>query len=198
MSDTNISLEEFWKLVTRLTADGKTCLTMLDETAEDDAEGKSVWRRMYARAVFALIDGAIYGMMFQAFAARNRPDVTFSLDEITRLEAAYDFDEDREPVAVFCKTQTLSDIRFAFNAVARVHYSDYILPIHESGWLLIKETMHIRSTLQYARELSELEVYEENIDTLIEGLAWLLACIVDCFQSCLETASEYDPKAGYG
>ncbi|MBC8028566.1 MAG: hypothetical protein H7Z16_00490 [Pyrinomonadaceae bacterium] len=196
MGDNNVSLEEFWNVVRRLNTDVKICMTMLDETAEDDSEGKSIWRRMTARAVFALMDSAIYGMMFQAFAARNRPDVSFSLDELTRLETAYDFDEDREPAAIFSRTQTLDDIRFAFNAVARVHYSDYILPIHEPGWILIKEIVHIRSALQYSRETSELRVHEENVDTLVEGLGWLLARIVDVFKSCIETMSEYDPERG--
>ena len=50
--------------------------------------------------------------------------------------------------------------------------------------------------MQYSRETSELRVHEENIDTLVEGLGWLLARIVDVFKSCIETMSEYVPKRG--
>lgn len=191
-----VSLEEFWNVVIRLNADVKRCMTMLDATPESDTEGRSFWRLMYARAVFALIDGAVYGMMFQAFAGRNRPDVTFSFEELTRLETAYDFDEDVEPRATGGSTQMLDDIRFAINGIARVHYSDYIIPIHEPSWILVKEIARIRTTLQYPRERGELEVHEENIDTLIMGLSWLLERIVDVFKSCVESMSEYEPEQG--
>lgn len=190
----NISLEEFWNIVIRLNGDVKRCTTMLEETPDSDTENQYVWRRLYARAVFALIDSATYGMMFHAFFARNRPNVTFSMDELIRLEAAYDFDEDCEPVTTISKTRTLDDIRFAFNAFARVHYSDYILPIHDPGWALVKEIGLIRQTLQYPRGVQEVEVYDENISTLALGLQWFVERMLDVLKSCTESMAAYEPE----
>lgn len=190
MKDNAISLEEFWSLVKRLNGDAKRCLIALHETPTDDEEGKSFWRRMYARAVFALIDGATYRMMYHAYAATGRPGVTFSADELTRLEMAYDFDEDREPVATFGKTQTLDNIQFAFDAFARVHEAAYILPIHDQDWILIKEIALIRQNLQYCREAQELEVDAGNVEVLLYGLQWFVERMVDLLESCVDSMSE--------
>lgn len=185
------STEEFWSVVVYLNQDVTRCMAGLYETAEGDAESKSFWRRLYSRAIFALIDSAVYGLTFHAYLARNRPDVTFSLEEITRLETAYDLDEDSERPGTWSRALTLDDIRFAFSVFARVHYCDYILPIHEPGWNLVKDMLRIRNVLDYAREPNELEVYDENIESLEEGTGWLVRCCLDCFKECAKTLEAY-------
>src|SRR5437588_4934586 len=175
MIDSRVSLKEFWNVFTNLNGDVSRCMAALEETPEEDEEERAFWRRMYARAIFAAIDGATYRMTFQAYAARARPSVTFSMDELERLEKAYDFDEDQEEfVSTFSKSQMLDNIRFAFNAFARVHYSDYVLPINDPDWVIIKEVARMRDALQYPRAPEETEVYEENIDTLVRGLLWFV------------------------
>ena len=183
MIDNTVSLEEFWNVFMNLNGDASRCMAALEETPEEDEEGRAFWRRMYARAVFAVIDGATYRMTFHAHAARARRDVTFSLDELTRLEKAYDFDEDQEEfVSTFSKSQMLDDIKFAFNAFARVHYSDYVLPINDPGWILIKEIARMRDALRYPRAPEETQVYEENIDTLVQGLLWFVERMVELIE----------------
>ena len=187
MKDNAISLEEFWSLVIRLNDDVKRCTFALHETPEDDEDGKSFWRRMYARSVFAMIDGATYRMMFHAYAASGRPEVAFSVDELRRLEQAYDFDEDREPVATFSKTQTLDDIRFAFETFARVHSAAYVLPIHDANWLLIKQVAKIRQSLQFCREAQEIEICEEDVEILLDGLQFFVECLVELLESSADS-----------
>jgi hypothetical protein len=194
MKDNAISLEEFWGVITRLSNDAKICLGMIElelSPEEEDEEERAFWRRMYARAVFAVIDGATYRMMYHAYAATERPDVTFSIDELMRLENYYDFDEDKEdPEITFSRTRMLDDLKFAFNVFARVHYSDYILPIQDPNWIHVKEIARIREALQYAREAKELEVYEESVDNLVLGLVWLLQQMVELFESCRKHTEE--------
>lgn len=182
MNDNYISLESFWNLLKRLNRDVKRCMTALDETAEEDEEARSFWRRMYALAVFSFIDGVTYRMMFQAYVGRHRKDVLFTPDELIKLENYYDFDEEREASATFSREQMLEDLRFAFNAFARVHYSDYILPTNDDNWVLIKAIARIRNALQFPREADEVEVYEENIDSLVFGLLWLVERMVELIE----------------
>jgi len=191
MYDNTVSLEEFWNVVTRLNGDVSRCMAALEETPEEDEEGRAFWRRMYARAVFAVIDGATYRMTFHAHAARERRDVTFSLDELSRLEKAYDFDEDQEEfVSTFSKSQMLDNIRFAFNAFARVHYSDYVLPINDPDWVIIKEVARMRDALRYPRAPEETQVYEENIDTLVQGLLWFVERMVELIEDSRDRFKE--------
>src|SRR5215210_754610 len=95
MSNHADSLGESWRIIKRLNSDAKRCIRALQEIPADDEEERAFWRRTYARTVFAIFDGAVYRLMSHAYAARHRRDVTFSLDELLRLEKAYDFDEDR-------------------------------------------------------------------------------------------------------
>lgn len=190
MKDNSISLEEFWGVVTGLTNDAKICIRMLEGTPEDEEGQRSFWRRMCARTVFAAIEGATYRMMFHAYAARERPDVVFSIDELMRLEKYYDFDEDKEPETTLSRTLMLDDLRFAFNAFARVHYSDYVLPTSDPEWALVKAIARLREALQHPREEKELEVHEENVDDMAQGLAWLVGRMADLLESCREHIEE--------
>ncbi|MFL6257810.1 MAG: hypothetical protein ACJ74T_22615, partial [Pyrinomonadaceae bacterium] len=123
MRNDAISLKEFWGIITRLKEDASVCLKSLEETPKDDEINRSFWRRMYALAVFSFFDGVTYRMTFHAYAARERRDVIFLFDELARLEKMYDFDEDAEPAPTFGHARMIDNIRFAFNAFARVHYS---------------------------------------------------------------------------
>lgn len=190
MIDNEISLTEFWGVVTRLHHDAKVCLASLEQTPEDDEKQRKFWRRMYALAVFSLIDGIVYRMIFHAHAARHRPSVVFSLDELDRLQKSFDFDEDEEAVTVFSKSAMLDNIRFAFNSFARVHYCDYILPTHEPGWGLIEEIAHIRTVTQYPRNEEALEIYDENIDDLVNGLLWFMERMIDLLDCSRNQTSE--------
>lgn len=193
MKDNLIPLTELWGVLVRLKDDAARCMKALDETPEQDEQGRSFWRRMYALAIFAFFDGVTYRLTFHAYAARDRRDVTFSLEELNRLEGMYDFDEDAEPVSTFSKTRMLDDIRFAFNAFARVHYSDYVLPTADREWvLLLRQIARIRLALQHPREASELEVYEENVDDLLEGLRWYVERIAELLESC---TAHFEAKA---
>jgi len=183
MYDSTVSLEEFWNVVKRLNGDASRCMMSLEETPEEDEEGRSFWRRMYARAVFAVIDGATYRMTYHAYAARGRRDVVFSPGELDRLEKSYDFDEDQEEVlATFSRARMLDNIKFAFNAFARVHYSDYVLSINDPAWALLKEIARMKDSLQYPRAPEETEVYDEQIDTLVEGLLWFVERMVEVIE----------------
>ena len=191
MYDNAISLEEFWGVVTRLTGDANRCMTALEATPEEDEEGRAFWRRLYARAVFAAIDGAVYRMAFHAYAARDRRGVVFSMSELSRLEKAYDFDEDMDEfVSTFSRTQMLDDIKFAFNVFARVHYSDYVLPINDPDWADVEDIAYLRNTLQYPRDPEGIEVYEENVDSLVGGLLWLVKRMVEIIEDSRERTLE--------
>jgi hypothetical protein len=190
MKDNALSLEEFWDVVRLLCHDVQTCLTELEAAPKDNETIRAFWRRMYARAVFAAVEGSIYRMLFHAYAARERPGVNFSPNELKRLESYYDFDEDREAISIFSRTQMLEDMDFAFDAFARVYQTDYILPSHEQTWILVESIAHQREYLQFPKEPNDLEVYEEYVSELEFGLEWFVKRMMDLLAICREHAGE--------
>jgi hypothetical protein len=189
----DVSLEDFWNVVIRLKDEAQRCLAEIDKTAEADQTANSFWRSMYARAVFAFIDGTVYGMLYQAYAGRNRADVMFSEEETSRLESYFDFDKSREAVSTFSKGDMLRDLQFAFVVFARAHSSDYALPINDRNWVLMTETAHIRKTLQNARMPEALEIYPESVDVLLHGMAWFIERVVDLLKRSEDAQSAEAP-----
>lgn len=194
MGEPPYSIEEFWNIVGALAADMQKCASALEALAQDEeAENRGkmfwFWRRMCALSVFAAIEGSTYHMMYIAYVARDSRDVVFSLEELEVLENAYDFDEDREIEPGLTQEQMLERIKFAFNAFARVHYSDYILPISDKGWLRLKQVFLIKRVISHPQSTAELEVFDENLTDLLVGMAWFMQCMVTLIESCRDSAA---------
>lgn len=193
------SLEGFWSIVRLLCEDAKTCLGVLDKVYEDDDEEAIMfWRRMYARSVCALIEGATYCMTRAAYAARDRRDVVFSLSEIEELEKAYNFDEEFDPVMEVSSALGLDRIHLAFKAFARVHYCDYVLPIQAPEWAHIKEVFKIRQALMFPQETQELIIDEEQVDALIFSTTWFVERLANLLKrsqtSMLEQVASWEEE----
>jgi hypothetical protein len=184
MRDNAIQLEGLMEVIKRLSEDARICLVAVDASGKEEVLDENVisfCRRMYAHAVINFLDGITYRLMFHAYAARFRPEVMLTADEVQRLEKYYDFDEDKEAQTTLSKSQMLENIKFAFRTFARVHYSDYVLPTHTEEWTLIKEIARLRDALLYPRAAHALEVSEENIETLLEGMKWFSQRMADLF-----------------
>jgi hypothetical protein len=193
MAEPPYSIDEFWNIVGALAADMQRSASALeavasDEELEDRGKWFWFWRRMCALNVFEMIEGTIYHMTYIAYVARYSRDVVFSLDELEVLENAYDFDEEGDVEPGLTLEPMLERIKFAFNAFARVHYSDYILPISDEGWAQMKEVFAIKETISHPQTTAELEVFDDNVTDLLQATAWFMQCLVALIESCRDSA----------
>lgn len=200
MAEPPYSVEEFWAIVTELADDVKKCATALEILNQQGSEDENMlrfWRKMCAYCLFALIEGATYHMLYIAYVARHAHDVVFTLEEMEMLENAYDFDEDKyvfpqledkdlEPGLT--PAQMIDRIKFAFNAFARVHFSDYTLPDDKNGWAGIKLMLRTKSKISHPQTVAELEVYDEHVTDMLLGTPWFMQCMVALMQDCRDSA----------
>lgn len=178
------SVEEFWKIVAALANDLRRCTSALEVASkEDDVKAIQSWRRMCAHVVFASLEGAAYHMLHVAHVARDAPDVYFSQDELARLEEAYDFDADNESKTDPTPEQRLGRIKFAFNAFARVHCSDYLLDASDPSWLPVKEIFLIEKRLTHPQTGAEMNISDESVTNFLEGTAWIMKQMVSLLES---------------
>ena len=192
MAEPPYSVEEFLKIVTALSTDMSDCATAIEVLARDEeknAETLPFWRRMCAYSTFALIANATYHMMYIAYVARHLRDVVFTLEELTVLENAYDFNEDGEIEAGLNQTQMLERIKFAFNAFARVHNSDYILP-HTPGRAGIEELLRVKTGISLPQSAAELEVSNANVTGMLVGAEWFMQRLFELIESCRDSARD--------
>lgn len=191
MTSTPYSLKEFWNIVATLSNDLRHCAGELQSaTKEEDAKAVMFWRRMCAHTVCAAIAGTTYHMMYIAYVARQTRDVVFSLAEIEALEKAYDFAAANENEAELTAAQMCERIKFAFNAFARVHYSDYILPINDAEWSQLKEIFAIRKKLSQPQSTEALGLSDADVNALLEGTAWFMQCMVSLLESSQQSVEE--------
>lgn len=191
MSSTPYSLKEFWNIVATLSNDLRRCAGELQSaTKEEDVKSVLFWRRMCAHTVCASIVGTTYHMIYIAYVARRARDVVFSLAEIETLEKAYDFDPDNESEAELTEAQMRERIKFAFNAFARVHYSDYILPINDPAWPQLKEIFAIKKRLSQPQSPEALGLSDTDVNALLEGTAWFMQCMVSLLESSQQSVEE--------
>jgi hypothetical protein len=191
MAEPPYSLDEFWNIVATLGNDLRRCASALEDAIrEEDVKALLFWRRMCAHTVCAAIEGATYHMAYIAYVARGSRDVVFSLDELGVLEKAYDFDADNEIEAGLTEEQMLERIKFAFNAFARVHYSDYVLPLNDPEWPQLKEIFSIKKRLTHPQTTAELGISDNNVTDLLEGAAWFMKCMVALLESSRECLEE--------
>jgi hypothetical protein len=178
------SVEEFWKIVAALANDLRRCTSALEiASKEDDAKAVQSWRRICAHVVFASLESAAYHMLSVAYVARNSADVFFSPDELERLETAYGFDADNESKAGLSPEQRLDRIKFAFNAFARVHCSDYLLEQSDPAWLPVKEIFLIEKRLTQPQTGAEMSISDDSVTNFLEGTAWIMKQMVSLLES---------------
>jgi hypothetical protein len=190
LSQPPYSLDEFWNIVAALANDLRRCASALEGAVkEEDVKAVLYWRRMCAHTVCAAIEGATYHMAYIAYVARHTRDVVFSPDELMTLEQAYDFDDEGETEAGLTQGQMLERIKFAFNAFARVHYSDYVIPTGEPEWQQVKEIFAIRTRLTHPQSTAALAISDDSTTDLLEGTAWFMKCMVTLLESS-QTALE--------
>jgi hypothetical protein len=200
MAEIPYSLEEFWDIVRALADDVRNCsgaLEMLDRQGPEDQSTGPFWRKTCAYCIFALIEGATYHLLYIAYVARHTRGVVFTLEELEALENAYDFDEEKriEPGIEhkdiepgLTPTQMIGRIKFAFNAFARVHGSDYIMPNDGNGWAGIRLALQVKSEISRPRFVSELEVSDDTVTSMLLGTPWFMQCLTALLQDCRDCA----------
>ncbi len=178
------SLEEFWKIVAALANDLRRCTSALETASKtEDAKAVQSWRRLCAHVIFASLESAAYHMLYTAYVERNARDVVFSTDEVERLERAYDFGENNQPESNLTPEQRLDRIKFAFDAFARVHCCDYLLPADDSAWLSVKDIFIVEKRLTHPQASAELNISDDNVTNSLEGTAWIMKQMVSLLES---------------
>lgn len=178
------SLEQFWKIVAALANDLRRCTSALESAAKgEDAKAVQSWRRLCAHVIFASLESSTYHMIYTAYIERSGRDVVFSPDEMQRLESFYDFNDDNRIEVERTPEQRLERIKFAFDAFARVHCCDYLLPADDPDWLAVKDIFSIEKRLTHPQTSADLDISDDSVTNLLEGTAWIMKQMVSLLES---------------
>lgn len=190
MSSNNSSLQDLWNIIIVLNKDAESCGLAFSNTTPDNEDLLMFWGRMYAHAIFALLESTCYRLTYAAHLSRSRPEVFFSSEEIALLDQLCDNTNENYLHLEQSLASIKERIQFAFTAFARVNYSTYRIPVNSHQWSLLERALLLKNRLAYPCELAELQITPQEVELLGNMCVWFMSCISDMMESSLESLEQ--------
>jgi hypothetical protein len=140
------------------------------------ADARSEPKRMYVRAVFALVDGMTAAYKRLALAEHARGSVPFSAAEVAFLRGVtYELTESGEAVERRKHLGFSSRVKLSLRAFARALCGRDDVDFSTEGWQALYKGSRIRNRLMHPCTPRDLELSAEDLDVVAKGLYWFWA-----------------------
>lgn len=143
------------------------------------------WLRTHIRAFFALVEGTTFGLKQVALKVHEyRP--CFTEAEVSLLkEVSYELSEQGKVQIRPKYLDTLSNVRFTFEAVKKAFDLEFEITYNDSGWQCFRESLQIRHQVTHPKTASGLAISQlddgrgKNVDIITEALGWYVQQVMD-------------------
>lgn len=154
-------------IIHSLSEDLKLCSEEADKTKSQ------FWRRAYARALFAYIEGLTYLKKLQAYYAHKTGKAEYTKAELAViLEETYELNSKGEATERTTFNNIDKNIRFAFQVYAQIYGLDFQLDCSDHRWDAFKKAVKIRNRVTHPKRLSDLTITDADMQTLDDALVW--------------------------
>lgn len=145
------------------------------------------WRRAFARAEFAWIEGVCHCMKCCAFAGRFQEGVKFSTGELQFLSGMrFQLGDGGVVKEQPIKTNFLYNIQFSFRVFAMIHYAEYKLSTSDAQWKTLRDSVKIRNRLMHPKNKSDLIVSNVEEIILLDTHEWFLCKLAQLMELCVQ------------
>src|SRR6185295_15951487 len=128
------------------------------------------WRRMLARATFALINDISYRFLSTGYAVYKVKVPNISQEE---FEEFYDL-RDEEVKAKGERATFPEALEFGFRAFAKGFDAGYVVPPPGIEWEAIQQLEGLREKMDYPNSPAGLELTEDDVQIILRAMKWLL------------------------
>jgi hypothetical protein len=140
--------------------------------------------RTFVRAVFALIEGGIYGLKQVALQLSKHDRGNFTPAEISLLEdKSYDLDDKGRVQERVKFIPISSNIKFAFAAVARAYPVNYTLKTDGKGWNALQAALKTRNRITHPKTVVDLKITDDEVQQAADAATWFLKSHADVVQA---------------
>lgn len=130
-------------------------------------------RRMYIRAMFAMVEGTVYRMKQICFSEEYGSYSSFTPAESALLrEETYDLDDRGKVVIKQSFLLLVKNIKFAFEAFHKYFGSANNLKIDDAGWESFLKAVKIRNRLTHPKTAIDLNVSDAEFETVRRASDW--------------------------
>jgi hypothetical protein len=161
------SLQEILELLPALVEDVKK--------AEEKLDNQQYSRRVYVRALFAMIEGTIYAMKIALFGIAHSSSNSNKLkvpDLVVLKGSSFDLD-DKGEVQEKEKYFRISDnLKFTVKLVNRLLLSSIDLGVGTQNWMHFVRTVKIRNKVTHPKNLNDLSISDKDLDCIRSVNSW--------------------------
>jgi hypothetical protein len=146
--------------------------------------------RTFVRAVFALIEGGIYGLKQVALQLSKHERGNFTPAEVALLEdKSYDLDDKGRAQERTKFVPISSNIKFAFAALARAYPVNYTLKTDGKGWDAFQAALKTRNRITHPKTVDDLKLTDDEVQQSADAATWFLknhANVIQAYMKKLE------------
>lgn len=127
-------------------------------------------RRIYARALFAYIEGTIYLLKRVLLKLQKiHPQIVLFTDaeRSLLLECSYEIDAHGRPQERPLRLKTLSNIVFTLNLYDRVHSGSRGVDKGRTGWEAFKKALQVRHRITHPKRASDVDITDDDLVSLM-------------------------------
>ncbi|MBI1178716.1 hypothetical protein GC207_14885 [bacterium] len=135
-----------------------------------DKTGDAFDTRSYVRAVFAAIEGDLFGMKRVIIERWKETQHPFKGDDLEQL---------LERPVILANTPQKSgflpfhkNLKFVFKCFAEVHGSNFQLKFNHADWQALLDAVEVRNRLAHPKRLEDLTVTEKEQVWILQGARW--------------------------
>lgn len=177
-SEDTFQLKQILQMMNVLRAD---VTIYLDQMLQMQTPTSSVMRRSYARALFAFIEGTMWGLKWFCYNIGSSKSGRFTAEEMLLLserEIKPQIDGSRpreqniwfreEPMKIGLET----NLQFTFGMVGKLGGIRYSVDKGTAGWGKFKSAIKVRDRLTHPKSPDHLLVADDEVEVLCEAQLW--------------------------
>ena len=169
------ALDQLARLLKTLSADVQHAFReAIDHAQQGKEEESQRSRRNAARALFALMEGMVYGMKQAAYEFDQLLGLkTFGRAEIAFLrEEEYTLQDNGKARVRPARLRTQANLRFAFEALTRAFRSRVSSKPQGEGWEAFGRALRLRHRLTHPKRADQLSVGDDELHDLVKARGW--------------------------
>lgn len=146
--------------------DSEVAMRFTDPVGLNDIE-----RRLLVRSIFSCIEALAYSLKRLALSSNDAFRLSLG-ERMLAAEESYDLSRSGTVATRRAKLPTLTNLRFAFELLAKVEDHKFRLDVSHRGWQLLQHSLKVRDRLMHPKKLSDLQVSDEEIRSAVRAFTW--------------------------
>lgn len=134
-----------------------------------------IQKRAYVRAVFAFLEGTVFGYKRMVLRLSQYGKGSFSEAEIALLkEQSYDLTDQGKAVVQQKFLRFDRNLRFTFDACVRAYGVQHSLDVGGVGWDAMMKAFKLRNRITHPKNDADLSITEDELMTVMNAFSWVL------------------------